>query len=166
MQTFNSTNDFPVAIECPSPSEADAHVPVTAAGHGSNPALMDALVMIVDDEPINAEVVQVYLEGSGFKRFITCSDSTKALAMVMVHQPDVLLTDLNMPGLSGLELLKIVRQRFPHLPVILMTGEGNDAVVAEALQNGAASYVAKDKSMGALLETIDRIVGAFRPPGV
>jgi CheY-like chemotaxis protein len=116
-------------------------------------------VLLVEDSPTQSVAITFALEKTGHIVHIA-SDGEEGLLKLGEHQPDVLLTDLNMPGLSGLELLKIVRQRFPHLPVILMTGEGNDAVVAEALQNGAASYVAKDKSMGALLETIDRIVGA------
>lgn len=116
-------------------------------------------VLLVEDSPTQSIAISFALKKTGHIVH-TASDGEEGLLKLGEHQPDIVLTDLNMPRLSGLELLKIVRQRFPRLPVILMTGDGNETVVAEALRNGAASYVAKDKSMGALLETIDRIVGA------
>ena len=116
-------------------------------------------VLLVEDSPTQSLSISYALQSTGHTVY-TASDAEEGLLRLGEHPPDIVLTDLNLPGMSGLELLNIVRERLPHLPVILMTGEGNESVAANALSNGAASYVAKDRSMGALLETIDRIVGA------
>lgn len=116
-------------------------------------------VLLVEDSPTQSLSISYALKSTGHVVH-TASDGEEGLLKLGEHQPDIVLTDMNMPGMNGLELLQVVRQKFPQLPVILMTGEGNEAVAAAALKNGAASYVAKDKSMGALLETIDRIVAA------
>ena len=116
-------------------------------------------VLLVEDSPVQSAAIAIALKETGHT-VKTASDGEEALLVLGDQQPDIVLTDLNMPGLSGLDLLKISRKQFPDLPVILMTGDGNQDVAAEALRHGAASYVAKDKSMGALLETIDRIVAS------
>lgn len=116
-------------------------------------------VLLVEDSPVQAAAITIALKNTGHT-VRTAKDGEEGLIELGERQPDIVLTDLNMPGLNGLDLLKIVRQKFPGLPVVLMTGDGNESVAATALRSGAASYVAKDRSMGALLETIDRIVGA------
>src|SRR6187397_1031354 len=67
--------------------------------------LLEAVVMMVDDEPLNIEVTQVHLEEAGYKKFVSTSDPLSALDLLTEQRPDVLLLDLNMPGMSGFELL-------------------------------------------------------------
>ncbi len=68
------------------------------ANHGDEQeTLLDAVVMMVDDEPINIEVTQVYLEEAGFTKFVSTSDPQEALTLLTERRPDVLLLDLMMP---------------------------------------------------------------------
>ena len=66
-----------------------------------------------------------------------------ALAMIEKHQPDMVLTDLHMDGMNGLQLVEAIKNEYPYIPVILMTADGSEDIAAQALQKGAASYLPK-----------------------
>ena len=71
--------------------------------------------------------------------------------------PDVVISDLVMPELNGLELIGQVRQNYPLVPVILLTALGNEEIAFEALEQGAASYVPKARQAECLADTVDRV---------
>lgn len=118
-----------------------------------------ANLLLVEDSPVQGTAIKIALTKSGYEVDVA-KDAEEALQKLRGSQPQLILTDLTMPGMSGLELLKIVRHQFPDVPVILMTGDGSEEVAAEALKSGAASYVSKDRSMGDLEETISRVIQA------
>ncbi|MGH6628260.1 MAG: response regulator, partial [Burkholderiales bacterium] len=71
-----------------------SNVPANAAKRDDTQTLKTAIVMIVDDEPVNIEVTQVYLEEAGYWKFVSTSDPLKALGLLASERPDVLLLDL------------------------------------------------------------------------
>lgn len=77
-----------------------------------------------------------------------------ALAMIDKYQPDMVLTDLHMDGMNGLQLVEAIKNEYPYIPVILMTADGSEDIAAQALQKGAASYVPKRH----LAQNLDRIL--------
>jgi PleD family two-component response regulator len=95
-------------------------LPVPIAGRSAGDITRDPLIMIVDDEPINAKVAQQHLKMQGYRRFIVLTDSREAVAMVAAKQPDIVLLDIMMPWVSGLEILEQLRSddRFVDLPII------------------------------------------------
>ncbi|MDA3807706.1 MAG: response regulator, partial [Thiomicrorhabdus sp.] len=107
--------------------------------------LMGATIMIVDDEPINIDVVQAFLEEDGYTQFVTVEDSTKALATIEEARPDLLLLDLMMPDVSGFDILAAVRAhpKFSYLPVIILTAATDTANKLKALDLGATDFLAK-----------------------
>ena len=86
----------------------------------------------------------------------------KALEEIERLPPDLILTDLQMPQMNGLELVTNARIRAPQIPIVLMTAHGSESIAAEALQRGAASYVAKSELAGKLLSTLDEIAALQR----
>ena len=74
---------------------------------------------------------------------LQAADGATALKMIEQHQPDIVLTDLHMPEMNGLQLVEAIRDQYPYIPVILMTADGSEEIAALALQKGAASYVPK-----------------------
>ena len=68
-------------------------------------AQRDSKFMIVDDEHVNIEVVKAYLKEGGFSNFITTTESNTALDLIRGHRPDIVLLDINMPNVSGLDIL-------------------------------------------------------------
>jgi CheY-like chemotaxis protein/anti-sigma regulatory factor (Ser/Thr protein kinase) len=82
----------------------------------------------------------------------------EALARVADQAPDIVVTDLQMPGMDGLELVRILRGRHPLVPVILMTAHGNEEIAVQALEQGAASYVPKTKLAENLADTVQHVL--------
>jgi putative two-component system response regulator len=104
-----------------------------------------AKIMIIDDEPANIKVVQRYLSGVGFERFVTTTDSTAATSVIEAEQPDLILLDEMMPQTSGLELLEHIREieRFRLTPVLILTTSGDGQGKMAALILGATDFLAK-----------------------
>lgn len=107
--------------------------------------LFAATIMIVDDEAINIEVVQAFLEDEGYRYFVTVEDSTQAMALIEDSRPDLLLLDLLMPGVSGFDILAAVRAhpKFRYLPVIILTASTDPQSKIKALGLGATDFLAK-----------------------
>ena len=83
----------------------------------------------------------------------------QALEVMRQSLPDLVLTDLQMPEMNGLELVEQIRTEFPSVPVILMTAHGSEEIAVQALQRGAAGYVPKRNLPRDLLETIENTLG-------
>ena len=107
--------------------------------------LKDAKIMIVDDEPINIDVVQAFLEEEKYRNFVTVEDSTRAMKVLEETRPDLLLLDLMMPEVSGFDILTAVRAhpKFKYLPVIILTASTDTQNKLGALDLGATDFLAK-----------------------
>jgi diguanylate cyclase (GGDEF)-like protein len=107
--------------------------------------LSSATVMMVDDEPITLDIVQAYLEGAGYQKFVTVSEPAEAMGLVASEKPDVLLLDLMMPVVSGFDILKSIRSdpKFQHIPVIVLTSSTDSETKLKALELGATDLLAK-----------------------
>jgi diguanylate cyclase (GGDEF)-like protein len=107
--------------------------------------LREALVMIVDDEPLNIEVTQAYLEDAGFSRFVTTSDPARAIEVMLSERPHIVLLDLIMPGLSGFDIMKRMRAEasLKHTPTIVLTSSNDPATKLKSLEMGAMDFLAK-----------------------
>ena len=97
-------------------------------------------VILVDDEVSIRSAVEQWLSLSGFDVQLF-SRAEECLAQLPGHFPGVILSDVRMPGLSGLELLAEVRRRDPDLPVILLTGHGDVPMAVEAMRDGAYDFL-------------------------
>ncbi len=118
-------------------------------------------VLIVDDDRSQAD------EFAGLLRDAQCEvtlagDGREAMAIVRRELPDVVLTDLDMPEMDGLELVRTIRREFPALPVILMTAMGSESAASRALQEGAASYVRKQNLGREVVRTLASVLSVAR----
>ncbi len=116
-----------------------------------------ALVLVVDDSADQSLLVTALLEEAGHAVTAVASGE-EALAAIERHAPDLLLTDLIMPGMDGLELVETVRTRNPQVPIVLMTAYGGGEVALQALKRGASSYVPKRKLAEDLLATVEGVL--------
>lgn len=119
-------------------------------------------VLIVDDSPIDQRRAAKLLEVDPAMEISFAEDGEQALNQIRRQVPDLVVTDLQMPQVSGLELVQAMKESFPWVPVVLMTAKGSESIAAEALRKGAASYVPKTKMAQHLRETVDRILSASR----
>jgi diguanylate cyclase (GGDEF)-like protein len=102
-------------------------------------------VMMVDDDPIMLEIVQTFLEEAGYNNFVTTNDPTTAVALAREHRPDVILLDLMMPGITGFDILQVVREdeALRYTPVIILTAESDAPAKLKALELGATDFLLK-----------------------
>jgi CheY-like chemotaxis protein len=99
-------------------------------------------ILLVDDSPIDRLTAGTFLRKAGFTVQLA-ENGNQALQLIAASLPSVVVTDMQMPELDGLELVSAVRERFPMVPVILATAHGSEEIAVKALQKGAASYVPK-----------------------
>ena len=99
-------------------------------------------VLIVDDNPMDQRLAGACVQESGLETLFA-NNGADALTLLESTTVDVILSDLDMPEVNGLELVRSVRLSRPEIPVILMTAQGSEELAAEALRSGASSYVAK-----------------------
>lgn len=127
------------------PVVASQEPPATGIASGNTAAVSDAVIMMIDDEPINMEIVQAYLETAGYSNFITTSESTSAMEIVKQELPDVILLDLVMPEVSGFDILEQLKRddSLVHIPVIVLTSSNDSETKLKALQFGATDFLAK-----------------------
>ena len=118
-------------------------------------------ILIAEDSRTQARKIQFMLEGEGFQTE-TVADGRLALKAMEQRLPDIVLTDMHMPEMNGLELVEAVRSRFPSIPVVLMTADGSEEIAVQALRKGAASYVPKRYLEDDLVRTLRSLVDAAR----
>ena len=112
-------------------------------------------VLIVDDDPRLCLLIRDELSTYGFDCHAT-TDSEKARDLLQIKHYDVLISDITMPHVSGLELLALVRQNAQGCKVILITGESSHEYLAQALAIGAYDYVEKPFSMDTMIDSVNR----------
>ena len=112
-------------------------------------------ILVVDDEPNYLIVLSELLKDEGFEVF-TASSGKDGLKIIEDVDLDVVITDMQMPGMNGLEFLKEVKNRIPDLPVVVITAFAEVDKAVEAMQNGAFNYLAKPFSNDELIITINK----------
>lgn len=115
-------------------------------------------VLIVDDSAIDRRLAGGLLEKSPNMKVSYANNGKEALESIRNHAPDLVLTDLRMPDIDGLDLVTAISKTHPDLPVVLMTAHGSENVAAQALANGASCYVPKTELAEELLPTVSQIL--------
>jgi two-component system NtrC family response regulator len=130
--------------------------------------MMSARILIVEDERSAAEYLQAVLAEFGHDLRVT-SNGIEALIALEANAFDLVISDLRMPQMDGLELLTHLRQRWPALPVIVLTGEAEVSGIVEAVQLGAINYLVKPATPAVIASAVKRAlvsrVGAIAGDG-
>ena len=119
-------------------------------------------ILVVDDSPTQVRQIQMVLENDGFT-VQTAHDGQEAMQCIEADQPLLVVTDLQMPNMSGLELVAAVRNHSPSLPVILTTSQGSESIAAQALQEGAQVTFRNVTSPLHSLPSCDKSFPSIRP---
>ncbi len=117
------------------------------AGNGEEAAdtLTHSTVMMIDDDPITLEVIQAFLAEAGYRKTVPLSQPAQALQLIRHEQPDVVLLDLLMPGVSGFDILQAMSSdaELRYVPVIMLTAASDAETKLRALELGATDFLAK-----------------------
>jgi CheY-like chemotaxis protein len=119
-------------------------------------------VLVVDDSEVDRRLIGGLLEQKPQCAVEYANDGVEALERVRQSAPDVIVTDLRMPRMDGLELVKAIRTRYPAIPVVLITAHGSEMLAVEALKRGAAGYVPKIHVGDKLQDTVDEVLAMAR----
>lgn len=125
---------------------------------GSNPVS----IVIIDDNPRSLEYLSTALAKDGVE-ILTASNAKEGLDLVYAHRPQIVLSDVVMPGMSGLDVLEYTKKFDPATAVVLMSA-CNQSDVTEAMQKGAAEYLNKPIPLSLLRECIARLIRPILPP--
>ena len=118
--------------------------------------------LVVDDFSTMRRIIKNLLHDLGYANVTEADDGNTALPLLKEGNFDFLITDWNMPGMPGLELLKQVRAdaRLGKMPVLMLTAEAKREQIVEAAQAGVSGYVIKPFTAATLKEKIDKILAA------
>lgn len=119
-------------------------------------------VLIVDDSSVDRRLAGGLLEKAANVSAVYAEGGRQALELVAKQEPDLVVADLQMPEMDGLELVELLRARHAGLPVVLITGQGNESTAVAALQRGAASYVPKSALSQDLAPTVMQVLAISR----
>ena len=113
-------------------------------------------ILVVDDEESIRDILNHAMQQSGF-HCVTAADGTKALDILAEHDIDVIITDIQIPNLNGIELTKIVKEKYDS-DVIMMTGFVRDYTYEEIIEKGASDFVQKPVSIKELIIRVKRVL--------
>ncbi len=115
-------------------------------------------MMLVDDEERFLSTTQKLLSRKGYD-VLTASSGTDALDILRTHNVHVVILDVKMPGMDGIETLNAIKRNYPLVEVIMLTGHGTVDSAVEGLKSGATDYLTKPTDIGDLIEKAEE---AFR----
>lgn len=125
---------------------------------------MDIRVAIFEDNQLFREAMQVILNGtSGYTCCGAYADSFQLLARVERSRPDVILMDIEMPGINGIEATQAVRAQFPGVKILIQTVFNDSEKIFQALCAGASGYILKNEQPGKYLESITEVYNGGAP---
>lgn len=114
-------------------------------------------IVIIDDNPRSLEFLSIALSQPGVTVF-TASRPEDGLAIVFMYRPQIVMTDLVMPGMTGIDVLRRVKQFDPAIEVIIMSARESGGSPAKMLEQGAADYLRKPIALSVLRDRVGRLI--------
>ncbi len=121
----------------------------------------ETILVIDDSDQIREFLIEYVLKPAGYQA-ITASDGKTGVEMALAHKPDLIMLDMSMPRMSGLEALSALRENECASPVIFMTLHGSESIAVEAFRLGVRDYLAKPFTVAEAEEAVDRALREIR----
>jgi len=117
---------------------------------------MKPRILIVDDEQDSLVLMDELFAGKGYISD-TAENGIDALKKIKINEPDIVLSDIKMPVMDGMQLLEVLRKEYPNLPVIMVSAHGTIETAVEAMKMGAKDYILKPLRLDEILSKVERI---------
>ena len=122
--------------------------------------MSEELILVADDNPEMRQAIEETILNPAGYTVRSVGDGMSALSLAHELEPDVIITDHLMPSLTGIELIRRLHIEKPHIPVILITGEGSEDLAIEAMRSGASDYITKPFKAEQLLAAVGRVLSS------
>ena len=119
-----------------------------------------AKILTVDDAAFMRNIIKSTLGRAGYTEIFEAADGFQAIEKYMQIQPDLVLLDITMPNLDGLEALRAIRTANPNANVVMCTAMGQEFMVLDAMKYGARDFIVKPFKADRLIRTVTAIIGA------
>ena len=116
---------------------------------------MPKKILIIDDEPEICKMVTEFLFDAGYAASYALN-GPDGLAMIKKDSPSLVLLDIGMPGMNGLEVMRLIHEQFPSLPVVILSGQSDTETVKKLAALGASEYLTKPIHLETLLDQFVR----------
>lgn len=130
---------------------------------------MSRKILIVDDEAEICSVLRLFFQKQGYQ-VVTCTDGDGAIGLVSQERPQLVILDMKMPGISGVEVLRILREKRSAAKVIMLSAVKDDGVIQETLRLGADAYLTKPFRLDHMAQLVESVIsgkkGAATPPAL
>ena len=128
----------------------------------------DPRCLIADDHPALTSAVSTYLSSNGFEVVGPAPDGQRAVALATEEQPELALVDFRMPRLSGLDLIKKLREVSPDTRVVVYTADADEQIASDALEAGASALVLKEAPLADLVRALESTLsgGSYLDPSL
>lgn len=118
-----------------------------------------AKIMLVDDAAFMRMMVKNTLTKSGYDNFVEAQDGAEAVKKYDEENPDMVFMDITMPNMDGLQALKAIKGNHPDAKIVMCTAMGQQAMVLEAIQSGAADFIVKPFEADRVIATAKKVLG-------
>ncbi|KAB0494788.1 response regulator transcription factor [Pseudomonas vancouverensis] len=117
--------------------------------------------LIVEDHPVVRSMIKLVLDGEGFKRLYEAARGDEVVALVRQHQPDIVLLDLGLPGVPGLDVLERIKAEKVRCKVVVFTALEAQFYQERCMRAGAAAYVSKSKNLDDLKAAVSTVLAGY-----
>ncbi|HEX4000893.1 MAG TPA: response regulator [Pirellulales bacterium] len=148
------------------PSELKTPSSVAPLPPGAKQASAGATVLMIDDEKLNSFVVAVYLKAAGYRELVHTTDPMNAISLATKLRPDIILLDIEMPRLSGIELLRRIRadESLADTVVVILSATDDEQIKSQAIALQVSGFLRKPIRKNELLAALESASAAARAP--
>jgi two-component system chemotaxis response regulator CheY len=118
----------------------------------------DTKVIIVDDSDFSRSIIRKILIEAGYQVVAEANSAENAMLLLKDYTPDIIITDIVMPEISGIELTLTLSKKFPEISVIVVSSLSQEHIVLEAISAGASDFIAKPIDKQQLIDSVEKII--------
>lgn len=118
-----------------------------------------AKIMLVDDAAFMRMMLKKSLTQSGYTNFVEAQDGAEAVVKYQEEKPDMVIMDITMPNMDGLQALKKIRETDPEAKIVMCTAMGQESMVVDAIKSGAKDFIVKPFNGDRIVQTVNSILG-------
>ncbi|MCI2047887.1 MAG: response regulator [Faecalibacterium sp.] len=115
-------------------------------------------ILVVDDAGFMRKMIQTYLRKAGYTDFVEGEDGAKAVQLYDTEKPDLVLMDITMPNVDGIEALRQIRTKDPKAKVVMCSAMGQESMVMEAIKLGALDFIVKPFKEDRIIQTVSKVL--------